>query len=148
MRIRKTCTGPDCDKPACSRGLCRSHARQRDRGATLTPLRPRTLKPCTGPQCDRNATNKGLCRAHAMQRHRGQPLEPIGAKAKAPRPGRRIDKYGNTHTPTPHRSTRNRDIGEIGPVPPLDPQIIATARDRLDQMGAGDLIAMLGLDTP
>ena len=35
-----TCICPECDRPAVSRGLCRSHRKQQDSGRVLTPLRP------------------------------------------------------------------------------------------------------------
>ena len=31
-----TCTGPECDRPAVSRGLCRSHRKQQDSGRVVS----------------------------------------------------------------------------------------------------------------
>lgn len=81
----KTCRGPECDRPAVTKGLCNSHEYQeRVRGA-LTPLRERIVNsgPCSLESCERPALTDGLCQTHYRRRLRGDEnwAAPIVARA-------------------------------------------------------------------
>lgn len=156
MRTRKTCTGPDCNRDASSYGLCRTHARQRDRGANLTPILPRQrAKRCTGPECQRDATNRGLCRAHRMQANRGQELEPIGAKRHAPRPERRKEptvwgdpeRIAEINRTEQRPASGDRTLGSVGVLRPVTAYEAGQALKRVMRQPDGLLLAeILGLE--
>lgn len=80
-----TCSGPDCDRGAYSRGLCEAHRMQQHRGLALTPIgstqnlrRKYEGVVCRFDGCDRQARSDELCYAHAQQFRRLGELHPIG----------------------------------------------------------------------
>jgi hypothetical protein len=82
VRPTPACEGPECTRPAGSKGLCDSHYKQSNLGKPLTPLlvatknlgRPAT---CTFPGCDRPHKARGLCKAHRDHVTKGQELRPV-----------------------------------------------------------------------
>lgn len=86
----KPCEFATCNRRATRRGLCPPHAKQRDKGQELRPLRDRAYHPhCTFEGCDRPVCAGGLCATHYDQKRRGRELRPILVdlrRAKRPRP--------------------------------------------------------------
>lgn len=82
----KQCTGPECVRPAVTKGLCAAHYGQRQRKHELLPIgarRPGQQRlyegvQCTFDGCDRPAKSVGLCGAHAQQMRRTGTLAPVG----------------------------------------------------------------------
>lgn len=76
-----TCSFEGCDKEPYSKGLCKGHYNQQNRGVELTPLRSRGQKvqsvraedlPCIVDGCEAHQYSKNLCRNHYMQEWRKQ----------------------------------------------------------------------------
>lgn len=82
MSVR-LCEFEGCERNLYSRGLCKAHRTQQDRGKELKPLREfRTRaesreRVCEFEGCCRPYKAKGLCEPHYLQRRRGKQLTPI-----------------------------------------------------------------------
>lgn len=82
---KKTCNGPECDRPVRANGLCGTHNKQRrTRGPdNLIPIgsyvRP-AREGCEFEGCDRKHYGLGYCQQHHRQKWRSQKLRPIGEK--------------------------------------------------------------------
>lgn len=77
-RTRGTCTFPDCGRPHVSRGYCKGHYTQLDRGQPLRPLgESRRPKVCAFPGCGRKHAARGYCAVHAAQIRKGKQPTPI-----------------------------------------------------------------------
>lgn len=66
------CSGPECEKDAFCKELCRGHYRQMHDGEQLRPLRARQAKgetpdECSLEGCDRPHHSKGWCQSHYYQ---------------------------------------------------------------------------------
>lgn len=73
------CSGPECQRPIYTRGLCRGHYQQDRKGKPLQPLRDinRNDSPCSFDGCERSVVAKGLCDTHYSQQRRSGELKPI-----------------------------------------------------------------------
>ena len=85
MKKPTACRGPDCDRPARSKGLCAAHFQQLHRGKTLSPLRLRGPRECSFRGCKRPARSRGLCKSHYHQHWRGKVLAPLEEPGVPPR---------------------------------------------------------------
>lgn len=65
VRIRGTCTAPDCERSVDAKDLCHGHFQRLDRHGVvdLSPLR-KGKKMCKVEGCDRDAGTRGFCPAH------------------------------------------------------------------------------------
>ncbi|HKE66408.1 MAG TPA: HNH endonuclease [Micromonosporaceae bacterium] len=96
-----SCAADDCDKPAHSRGFCRSHYRRlRLYGDPLTPPRKvlRHQGTCSLATCERDARVRGLCRTHYTQnanRKRRAILFALGEHHTAEEWAAKLDEYGH-----------------------------------------------------
>lgn len=88
--MKPTCTGPECDRAAVTKGLCGTHHRQSLRTGTLTVIGAvPPVSYCTGPgpdgaTCGREAHGHGLCKAHRGQLTRGGTLRPLRIRMTQP----------------------------------------------------------------
>jgi hypothetical protein len=74
---QRTCGFSGCDRISTSKGLCKTHQRQKREGSPLTPLRAYGAKPCGFSGCARQARTHGLCPSHYAQHRKGQSLRPL-----------------------------------------------------------------------
>ena len=84
------CSGPGCERPAVSKGLCNAHYEQMRINGTMAPIRGRdnAWKVCAFPDCDRPAKQRLLCTTHYGQKQRTGNTWVIGTRN--PRPHRRL----------------------------------------------------------
>lgn len=70
-----TCRGPECARPAVTKGLCGSHEYQERVIGELAPIRVYKPKggPCGVTGCDHAAKIEGYCQTHQRRRLRGDP---------------------------------------------------------------------------
>lgn len=123
----KTCSGPECDRPAEQLGLCGTHRTQAQRGLELTPIGSVRPGPkakyenveCSFEDCVRPAKINGLCQGHNHQVRRSVVLHTLGVRAK-PRRGckvegcdRQAQKRGLCNT---HYRQATRTGGETKPI--------------------------------
>lgn len=84
-----TCSGPECARPARTRGYCAGHHAQVLQGRPLARLRvdkrtagiPTPI--CTFPDCERPAFANRLCNAHGLQQRAGRELTAIAPRHSA-----------------------------------------------------------------
>lgn len=81
--MRNTCSFEDCGRTAHSFSLCASHAKQRNGGKDLKPIRTLAKREANGRECSvvgcgRYMHAKGFCVSHNKMRLRGEPLRKIG----------------------------------------------------------------------
>ncbi len=65
VRVRGTCTAPDCNEPVDAKGICHGHFQRLDRHGVLdlSPLRD-GKELCKVEECERTAVTRGYCKAH------------------------------------------------------------------------------------
>lgn len=76
---KKTCTGPNCDRFAKTRGMCGTHYNQWRVHGRTSVIEPRMKPsgPCTFEGCERPQYAKGLCEGHTKQKYKTGVLKPI-----------------------------------------------------------------------
>jgi hypothetical protein len=76
----KTCTGPECNRPATHYLLCPAHAYQLRAGHELKPInswRINSGRSCSFVGCSKPAIAHTLCNGHWTQQRKGQSLKPL-----------------------------------------------------------------------
>jgi hypothetical protein len=141
------CTHPDCNHTATIKNLCDRHYRQTHYNGTAQaqPGQPA----CTIPGCGRVTKAHGLCNKHDLQRRRQtnpQPkIESAPRQPQTPTKKRKttLPKGWNKPAPKPNRAPVGADRTDLGPIPPLDPDLAVTVATKLTRWGATDLIDMI-----
>lgn len=147
----RSCTIDGCNRPHEAKGLCKRHYNQARTG-TPAPGQPT----CTIDGCPDGVKAGGLCNRHYCEQRRRatgtQPRTNPQPKIKNPprqaqTPPSNLPKGWNRPAPKPRPTPIAADHTDIGPIPPIAPELAATVAAKLTRWGCTDLIDMLLGDT-